>query len=308
LTQATDQTIIKKTNIQSTNMTINSENSNIVASTQEISHDPVTLALAKKESAHHREGIYELYAAMRHEKSLKIQAYALDDTSAPPLTQSNVKVCHFLRHGQGFHNLLADMYSLQGREWAQFVPSPDNPYVRSEIVDAPLTQKGRNQARAVNPLIRNMVHQPELIVLSSHCRALQTGLIAFEHLIKTSVPMIAHEMVREQTGVHVCDMRRTRCEQENEFPRVDFGLIEDEQDQLFQSGRRETKMEVGERVYSFLQWLEQRSETHVGIVSHSGWLMTLFNGCVKCDDSLKDWFQTGELRSVKLEFVKNKKE
>jgi broad specificity phosphatase PhoE len=89
-----------------------------------------------------------------------------------------------------------------------------------------------------------------------------------------------------------------------DFPGIDFSLIEKEEDELFQSDRRETKMEVGERVYAFLEWLEQRTETHVAIVSHSGWLMTLFHGCVQCDDSLKDWFQTGELRSVKLEFVK----
>lgn len=289
-------------------MTVNKETSTIAAATctQEISHDPVTLALAEKESALHREGVGELYSCMRNQKPLKIQAYALDDPSAPSLTtQSNVKICHFLRHGQGFHNLMADMYSLQGREWTQFVPSPDNPYVRPEIVDAPLTQKGRIQARAVNPRIRNMSTQPELVVLSSQCRALQTGLIAFEHLVHTSVPMLAHEMVREQTGVHVCDMRRSKREQEIEFPRVDFDLIKVDKDRLFSSERRETKLEVGERVYSFLEWLEQRDETHVAIVSHSGWLMTLFNGCVKCDDSLKDWFQTGELRSVKLEFVRN---
>jgi len=289
-------------------MTVNKETSTIAAATctQEISHDPVTLALAKKESALHREGVSELYSCMRNQKPLKIQAYALDDPSAPSLTtHSNVKICHFLRHGQGFHNLMADMYSLQGREWNQFVPSPDNPYVRPEIVDAPLTQKGRNQARAVNPRIRNMSTQPELVVLSSQCRALQTGLIAFEHLVHTIVPMLAHEMVREQTGVHVCDMRRSKREQEIEFPRVDFDLIKDDKDRLFSSERRETKLEIGERVYSFLEWLEQRDETHVAIVSHSGWLMTLFNGCVKCDDSLKDWFQTGELRSVKLEFVRN---
>eukprot|EP01083_Nonionella_stella_P239539 838285_1 len=93
----------------------------------------------------------------------------------------------------------------------------------AEIVDAPLTQKGRDQARAVQPLIQCMQddHQPELIVLSTHCRALQTGLIAFEHLLSdgnqrsynfqrniTPALFLAHEMVREETGVHVCDKRR----------------------------------------------------------------------------------------------------
>jgi hypothetical protein len=61
-----------------------------------IAHDSVTLALAKKESAHHYEGAKELFNAMRG-KPLWIQAYEMDDPSAPPLTNLNVKVCHFLR-------------------------------------------------------------------------------------------------------------------------------------------------------------------------------------------------------------------
>jgi len=100
-------------------------------------------------------------------------------------------------------------------------------------------------------------------------------------------------------------MRRPRSQQALDFPIVNFSLIEEEEDQLFHEDRRETKLEIGERIYLFLKWLEQRNETHVAVTSHSGWLMTLFNGSVKCDNSLKEWFQTGELRTVKLEFVNN---
>jgi|AntRauTorckE5430_2_1112549.scaffolds.fasta_scaffold29832_1 hypothetical protein len=67
-----------------------------VAPTEAISHDLVTLALAKKESAHHYEGTEELFNTMRG-KSLWVNAYAMDDPSAPPLTDPNIKVCHFIR-------------------------------------------------------------------------------------------------------------------------------------------------------------------------------------------------------------------
>lgn len=272
------------------------------AAVDEITHDAVTLALAKKESAHHYEGVEELYEIMR-QKPLTVKAYQINDNNAPSPSSANVKVCHLLRHGQGFHNLMADMYAAQGKNWTQFVGDENNPYVLPEICDAPLTQKGRNQARAVQPIIKDLPSQPELVVLSSQCRALCTGLIAFEHLVG-KVPFIAHENVREQTGVHVCDMRRGKSQQILDFPHVDFSLIEHEEDQLFLNDRRETKIEVGERIHDFLTWLEARDETHVAITSHSGWLMTLFNGTVECDDTLKEWFQTGELRSVILEFNK----
>ena len=149
-------------------------------------------------------------------------------------------------------------------------------------------------------------------------RALQTGLIAFEHLLGdgnersynfqrdiTPVPFLAHEMVREETGVHVCDKRRPKSQQVKEFPMIDFGLITSEEDLLFRTDRRESKAEIGDRIYQFMEWLSEREETCIGISSHSGWLLTAFNGVFECEDSLKAWFQTGELRSVRLVFKQN---
>jgi broad specificity phosphatase PhoE len=171
-----------------------------------------------------------------------------------------------------------------------------------EILDAPLTDKGRQQAMLLQPVVKNMSAKPELVVLSPNCRALQTGLLVFEDLVGIGTLFLAHEMVREETGVHVCDKRRPKSRQAKEFPQVDFGMVEAEEDALFRDDHRETKAEVGERVYKFMDWLSSREEKVVGVSSHSGWLLTLFNGVCECDDSLKGWFQTGELRSVKLTF------
>lgn len=267
-------------------------------------HDAITLELAKKESAEHLgKEIQDLYEDMR-QRPLRINAYALDDPDSPDAARDNVKVVHFVRHGQGFHNLMADIAQAEGREWEQYSKTKENPYVMPEILDAPLTDKGRQQALILQPVIRSFSDQPELVVLSSQCRAIQTGVIAFEHLIGTSVAFIAHEDVRECSGVHTCDKRRPKSRQVKEFPFVDFSEIESEEDRLFMEDRRESKKEVGERIYNFLQWLSARPETHVGVASHSGWLMAVFNGVFECKDELKPWFQTGELRSVKLEFVR----
>ena len=86
---------------------------------------------------------------------------------------------------------------------------------------------------------------------------------------------------------------------------VDFSLLSDEEDTLFEKDRRETKKEVTERVYKFLEWLESREENVVGVASHSAWLLTAFNANFEvAEESLKGWFQTGEMRSVILEFVR----
>jgi len=200
---------------------------------------------------------------------------------------------------------MADTYSAEGKTWKQFTNTPDNPYVMQEILDAPLTHKGRGQAIKLQPRVCAFENQPELVVLSPNCRALQTGILAFQSLIG-HVPFLAHEMCREENGVHWCDKRRPASNQMMEFPQIDFSLLESEEDPLFRDDRRESKVELGERIYKFLEWLSQRPEQHVAVSSHSGWLLCLFNGV--CDSSsdpkLKEWFQTGEMRSVKLEFVR----
>uniref|UniRef100_A0A7S1V0P2 Phosphoglycerate mutase-like protein n=1 Tax=Grammatophora oceanica TaxID=210454 RepID=A0A7S1V0P2_9STRA len=275
--------------------------SSITMSQDLAAHSQASLELAKRESAEHLHGMKELYDSMR-DKPLIIKAYALDDTSAP--TGDNVKTVHFVRHGQGFHNLMADIASSAGRQWTQFKVTPENPYVMPEILDAPLTEKGRQQARLLQPVVQAFDHQPELVAFSPNCRALQTGLIAFGHLVGEDIPFVAHEMAREENGVHVCDKRRPTSQQAAEFPQVDFSLLESEEDIIFRDDRRETKQEVGARIYKFFEWLETREEKHVGVNSHSGWLLTVFNGICECDEKLKGWFQTGEMRSVKLEFVR----
>jgi hypothetical protein len=78
------------------------------------SHSEATLALAKKESAEHMHGMQGLYDDMR-KRPLIVKAYAVDDANAP----ADAKIVHFVRHGQGFHNLMADIASSQGREWVQ---------------------------------------------------------------------------------------------------------------------------------------------------------------------------------------------
>lgn len=79
-------------------------------------HTEATLALAKQEHAEHMEGMEDAKQEMRKTR-LIVKAYSLDDPNAP--TTGNVKTVHFVRHGQGFHNLMADLAKKAGRTWVQ---------------------------------------------------------------------------------------------------------------------------------------------------------------------------------------------
>jgi len=188
----------------------------------------------------------ELYSKKRG-RPLTVKAYSLGDPSGLPQDAVNSKTINFIQNGQGFHNLMADLFTSQGRTWKQFENSPDYPYMMPEVMDPPLTQKGRNQAIFLQSQTRALESQAELIILSPLCRALQTGVIAFQHLLGKSA-FVSHEGTREETGIHVCDKRRPTSQQEAEFSLVDFSLLDTEDDLIFSENQRESKAASAERI------------------------------------------------------------
>lgn len=269
------------------------------STSSDLAQSASALQIAKQEAAHNLVGMEEAREKIQ-QQPLRVKAYLLNDTNAP----ANAKIVHFVRHGQGFHNLMADLAKARGDTWKQDTKDPNNPYIMPEIADAPLTHKGRQQAMLNQPKVKALSPQPQLVVLSPNCRALQTGLIVFESLID-KVPFLAHEMVREECGIHVCDQRRPTSHQAREFPQVDFSLLADENDQVYRDDARESKTNVAMRIYKFMEWLADRPESVLGVSTHSAWLLTVFHAvCDSQDESLKAWWQTGEMRSVKLAFGK----
>jgi broad specificity phosphatase PhoE len=287
-------------------------------------------SLAKSESLSlsqldHRSHLTPAMAALKaHSLSqdVVVSAYP-SDSRAEDLRGSVLctKTVHFIRHGQGFHNLLADTFKAMSKKWTQFVPSESNPYTKLEVTDAPLTFTGRDQAGSLKSTTKDL--NVELVIVSPHTRATQTGLIAFDHLVrathdhqntqtvngelkesvdkKKDVPFVCVESCREEFGVHVCDKRRSVRDLKMDFPAVDYSGIESEEDAMFLEDRRESKEEIGARIFKFLNFVRERKETEIAVATHSGWLVTLFNGVVDCkDEKLMTWFETGEMRSVRL--------
>lgn len=223
-----------------------------------------------------------------------------------PLANGEKRV-HLIRHGQGFHNLLADIYKQFGQQFngATGEGGACNPYSLPEVLDPPLTEIGRNQARALQPVARSLA--AELIVVSPLVRATQTALIAFAHLVEganSKVPFLAHEGCREISGVHVCDKRQSATELRRDFPMVDYTTMSImDEDPTWKIDEREKPLELASRGYDFLLWLRSRPESDIVVATHSAWLFALLNAVIDCDDdALKGWFATGEIRSLVLRF------
>ena len=214
------------------------------------------------------------------------------------------KLVHFIRHGEGFHNVAQ-------REW-RTDPNWDGnsePYTidndpDGRYMDAELNEKGRAQAVALQEQTESAL-KPALLVLSPMRRATLTGLLAFEaHVARGDMPVIAHELLHERAGRHTCDRRLPKAELARLYPQVRYpeDLMPSETDPYWGDGwTREPWETTASRAAAFTEWLFSRSETHVAVACHSAILLALFNAVLECEDeSLRTWFGTGEMRSVLL--------
>mmetsp|Transcript_5829 Transcript_5829/g.13898 ORF Transcript_5829/g.13898 Transcript_5829/m.13898 type:complete len:277 (+) Transcript_5829:75-905(+) len=268
-------------------------------------HDEAAKKTAKIEGDAHREEMKQ-HGLLGLKRPIAISA--TPHTPGTPLAPG-AKLLHCIRHGQGFHNLLADIFREFGKEVDCMGKSRASPYQREEISDAPLTAIGVKQAKALQAQARSL-ENVQLIVVSPLCRAVQTANMAFAHTLpleesaqRAKVPFIAHPLATEMGGVNLCDKRRPLTDIRRDFPHVDFSLFKDEEDPNWSDEKREDPKNVSDRCYDFCLWLKERPETEVVVATHSAWLFTLFNTVLECSTpELTDWFLTGEMRSVQVVF------
>eukprot|EP00611_Tribonema_gayanum_P032528 TRINITY_DN977_c0_g1_i1.p1 TRINITY_DN977_c0_g1~~TRINITY_DN977_c0_g1_i1.p1 ORF type:complete len:232 (+),score=37.55 TRINITY_DN977_c0_g1_i1:627-1322(+) len=196
---------------------------------------------------------------------------------------------HFVRHAQATHNEAAEK---RGRE----------AYSDPAFMDARLTDLGREQCRALQGRVVSNSEEVQLMVVSPMSRAIDTAMIAFEK-VPSHVPWIALECIRERSGNHACDKRRTKTELQQQYPQIDWSQVESDSDVYWDTlgDDRETDEMMEDRAHALFDWIRSRSETNIAIVTHSAFLSVLFNKAVRCGARLQRWFDNAELRTVLMQ-------
>lgn len=223
---------------------------------------------------------------------------AASDGATPP---AGGKVVHFIRHGEGTHNV-AQREHRSDPTW----DGASEPYTLDtdpawRYLDAELNEKGRGQAAALQE--RTAALSPELLVVSPMRRATQTALAAFDaHVRRGALRPLAQELCHERAGKHTCDKRLPRAELAALYPSVDYSLLQDEDDPYWGDGRtRESVPDLAARAGQFVSWLMARPERRVAVACHSAILLAIFNAVLECEvEATSVWFGTGELRTVVL--------
>lgn len=228
------------------------------------------------------------------------------------------KTLHLVRHAQGVHNV-------EGEKDFQA-------YMSNDLFDAHLTPLGWNQVDNLRKHVNacGLSKKIELVITSPLLRTMQTAVGVFGgedlpdgssvpplmvenagnsgHLAISSLncpPFIAVEDCREHLGVHPCDKRRSVSEYETLFPAIDFSLIENNEDVLWEADVREPNSDVAARGSKFIDWLWTRKEKEIAVVTHSGFLFHTLqrfgNGChPSVKDEISKHFANCELRSMVL--------
>eukprot|EP00930_Biecheleria_cincta_P041753 TRINITY_DN28674_c0_g1_i1.p1 TRINITY_DN28674_c0_g1~~TRINITY_DN28674_c0_g1_i1.p1 ORF type:complete len:368 (-),score=72.02 TRINITY_DN28674_c0_g1_i1:235-1185(-) len=216
---------------------------------------------------------------------------------------------HFVRHAEGYHNVVT---RAAGEAAAEAVKHESAAVKRAaenrpvhfategaeKYTDAELTEAGRNQCYALRgKMDRNVLVDPlhathiDLVVVSPLRRCLETADLIFGPGRSEGRPdlkrFLVHDLCRERYGEFTCDKRRALSENQ-EDPRWQHwdwetqkegwpeGVMPFTDEDTAWTNDREPEQHVHNRAMAFLQWLAERPEQEVAVVTHSSFLKNLF--------------------------------
>lgn len=227
-------------------------------------------------------------------------------TFEPPADPSTFcQRLHWVRHGEGFHNLVSDLFNASTATRPNQIP---------EMRDPPLTEQGRKQAR----ILRGIGCKAALVVSSPMHRAMQTAVTGFPSL-KHRVPWVVRPEIREKHHGGDWDGTRDRELSEEEFDWCDWSACPETDPMPL--AQMELDEAVRARGAEFIKWLCQRHEKEVVVATHSAFLFSFLNLCVRCDGLQKEdvnpcydpceltselrcpWFLPGECKSMWIDYV-----
>ena len=168
-----------------------------------------------------------------------------------------MKNIYCIRHGLAYHNVKALEMGSQA-------------YVLDECFDAPLVDKGLQQAKDLGEQWEALSSIQKVFV-SPLTRTLETCQEIFK--MHPDVKIIALDVIKEfPQGLQICNKRRDKKDLQEKFSRIDFSQLESESDQMWRIERMEHIEELRERIQDFKKFLKGLEETDIAVVSHSAFL------------------------------------
>jgi len=164
-----------------------------------------------------------------------------------------MKTLYCIRHGFALHNKLFQYIGSQAYR---------------KFRDTPLLYEGIIQAQNLRKTWSD-IDKVDLVVVSPCSRTLDTA----SHIFKAKkVPIIAKDFLIEYPlGIDICNRRRDIYYLKEQYPNIDFSYIEDN---IFPwpHASKETILQLDTRIKEMFEWIGQRSEKNIAIISHSSFI------------------------------------
>ncbi|CAK4086551.1 unnamed protein product [Aphanomyces euteiches] len=190
------------------------------------------------------------------------------------------KTIFLIRHGESTYNEWV-FQSYRQQTWEG--------YRDPMLIDARLSQRGRQQVQALNQnVLHHRVHESiQVVITSPLARAIETALGGFEG---TGIPIQVNSLCREMLDAS-CDVGRQPAELAREFSHrgIDVSklseywwlnhpvslttIIPQSQEQL--ATLKETMPEFHDRVRRFLEHVASMRETSIAVVCHGNFISYL---------------------------------
>ena len=162
------------------------------------------------------------------------------------------KTLYCIRHGYALHNKLF---------W------DIGPRAYSEYRDTPLLEKGYEQAKRLSRTW-NEIDDIQLVIVSPCIRTLDTATFIFQH---RNIPMISKDFLIEYPlgGHEICNKRKNVEDLRYMYPYINFEINDKH---LKWSDEKESISNLNNRIEKMLEWIGNRRETRIAIVSHSSFI------------------------------------
>lgn len=183
----------------------------------------------------------------------------------------NARVLHFLRHGESLHQVRNAEAKARGAGCACFEPAPARPpdyvcpYWSEDLVDAPLTERGR--ARIAG---RGASLGVSLVLASPAARTLESAILAFP----PPVPIVALPELRPRIGRHMHSKCSPRSSLAARFPRVDLRRVPPGADEAWTT-ETEPREALEDRAAAFLRLVFEQPAQPIAVVTHFTVLLAL---------------------------------
>ena len=243
-------------------------------------------------------------------------------------TPTWTKRVHFIRHGEGYHNIEPNQKKFTWH-WEP-LEECSTPHILEKhpdisYIDTLLTNEGELQAISLQDYIAHNCKKCTLLILSPMRRATQTGLLAFSKEMKdiektrtTPLRVVVNEDAHEKFSPHPSSLRTNLKELKTFFYETNaekFGQILEsadidldystkelkECDPFWDFGvTEETWLDCAKRGCKLLKWIRDIKDEEVAIVAHAGLLGAIFKSIAGYVDGAHFMFRNGEIRTCDI--------